>query len=256
MKPVFSSGQWAAPDELRMPPPRTVRVSKAGVWATIGAAVLWAVAIALFVLWGDMAVKLLRQSVLRGEGSETYGVVTRVWKVGRSHRKWVDYTFTANGVVFTGDSHVPDEMWYNLHENKPLSIRFLSSNPSVNHPAAWGDSAVPYLVSLLFPAALAALGVSSGRRLCIQRRLAIEGAPTAAVVTRSLPGKDGTSRVEYEFPTDGCGTAKGAGWVDERAEVGATVCAVYIPGNPRLNRPYPLPYCRALRPRVSDHLKT
>jgi hypothetical protein len=50
--------------------------------------------------------------------------------------------------------------------------------------------------------------------------------------------------VEYQFRTEDGRTVKGGGWPENRLEIGATICVLYLPQNPRLNQPYPMSYYR------------
>jgi hypothetical protein len=97
---------------------------------------------ALALAWtGWYSVDTLRQmqhrDALRTSGMETTGDVTRLWSSGHGMYHKVSYTFTVNGTVFAGEALAPKENWDSLQDRGSLLVRYLSTNPAINHPGAW-----------------------------------------------------------------------------------------------------------------------
>jgi len=238
----FAEG-WTAPRELTGESPRKTRLWKMGISTAIVATV-FLVGAAVFLLWAGMqaAQQTARTAALRREGREAAGEVRRLWVSGRSLTPWVGYAFRANDLTFTGKSKVPKHLSRGFREASPLPVRFLPSSPAINHPAAWEDSALSDWAVLVVPVAPAALGFIFLMQLRGQRQLGAEGVPAAAVVTKCTRGIKGGWWVDYQFRTEDGRMAKGGGWPESRLEVGATICVLYLPQNPRLNQPYPMSY--------------
>ncbi len=193
-------------------------------------------------------VVMQHKAAIRRESSEVAGEVKRLWTTGRSSNPTVSYTFTVNGTSFTGKAYgVPRELWKTLRVSSPLLIRYLPENPEVNHPSAWEDSATS--LSLLLPdigmLILAALGMMLPVQLRAGRRLVAEGTPAVALITKCSPakGRRGIS-IEYEFRTEDGRLVKGISRYDSPQEIGASICVLYLLGDPRQNRPYQSLYYR------------
>ena len=85
------------------------------------------------VLWicvgqGD---NMRQRSALRQDSAEVTGKFTHLGRAG------VRYTFIAYGGTFSGSSAVPPRLMRGLEESSSIGIRYLPSNPAINHPAAW-----------------------------------------------------------------------------------------------------------------------
>jgi hypothetical protein len=234
-------GGWTAPLELTGALPRKPHLSDDGRGLAIVATV-FLLAASAWVLWASIrAVKQTAQTAaLRREGLHAAGEVKRRWNVGRSLTPWVRYAFTANGVAFTGESRVPDHFLGGLREAGPLPIRFLPSNPAINHPADWEESAFSAWSMLIVAAAPAVLGIMVWASLRGDRQLLIAGVPTAGVITKCSPGSRGGWSVDYQLRTADGSVAKGASGATSRLDAGASICVLYLPRNPRRNRPYPM----------------
>lgn len=232
----FSEG-WTAPTELTGALPRKTRMTRGGIKMVVGAT--------LFLLGGSTLIlfyfcwtaqEMARTVALRRGSSEATGVVTRLWKARST--QMMSYAFTANGFALTGECSVPVDHLAGLREADPLPVRFLSSNPAMNHPAAWEgpdpDWWVPFVFSAVFPACGIVLIVGLRR----DRQLLAEGVPTAGVVTRRSRGSRGGYAMEYQFRTENGRVAEGSGGCWNRPEIGSTVCVLYLPQNPRRNKAY------------------
>ena len=158
----------------------------------------------------------------------------------------VEYTFAVGGLFFTGESRVPKQIWPGLREGGSLPVRFLPGSPAANHPAAWEAPALRAWGPLIIPIVPAAFGILLLAQLRGQRRLAAQGLPATAVITKCGRGSKGGFWVEYEFQTADGSSAKGRGWPDCHMEVGATIVVLYLPQKPRLNQPYPMSYYRVV----------
>jgi Protein of unknown function (DUF3592) len=237
----FSSiGAATIPSELTGPLPRRSRLSGNGSQMAIVAALMLALAVA-FALWVgiDRAQQLQHRAALRHDGQEAVGDITRLWSSGRSLKTRVSYTFIANGISFKGEARVPGQLVHSLRESDTVPIRYLPANPSVNHPAAWEWSALLDWDSFVAPIIGVALCLFLIVPLRSEHQLVAEGLPVAGVITQCSPGKRGGFSVTYDFRTQDGSVTKGNGWSRARQEVGATVCVLYLPHNPRRNEPYP-----------------
>jgi hypothetical protein len=229
---------WTAPTELTGALPRKTRMARGGKQMAVGGTLflLCGSAVLLFC-FREPAQEMARTAALRRGSSETTGVVTRQWSKGRSG-EMVSYTFTASGVAFTGECSVPIGHLAGLREADPLPIRFLSSNPAMNHPAGWEGPDPDWWVPCVFSAVFPACGIVLIIGLRRDRQLLAEGVPTAGVVTKRSRGSRGGYAMEYQFRTEDGRVAEGSGGCWNRPEIGSTVCVLYLPQNPRRNKAY------------------
>ena len=146
------------------------------------------------------------------------------------------YTFHANGIALEGRSPAPGQLWETLRETGDLAVRFLPSNPSINHPAAWEESALPGWGAFVVPAIPAAVGLLVLAKLRRTRRLVAEGVATAGVVTKCYRGGKGSWWVNYDFRTADGKAANGT--YNVNLPIGVVICILYLPRNPDRNQPY------------------
>jgi hypothetical protein len=222
---------WTAPPELTGALPRETRMSEEGAgWATLVAfMMLAAMALAVWIPVAQARQKA-RTEALRREGREAAGKITGLWR--KSNK--VIYAFNANGVALTGEADAPRDTWDGLRIADPLAIRFLPSNPAINHPAGWEASS--NWAPLVAPALLAVGVILILTDLRGQRRLVAEGVATAGVVTRCCRGRQGGWAIDYQFrAADGTVVTGSRGG---RLEIGAIICVLYLPQDPRKNQPY------------------
>ena len=225
------------PPELTGPTPRRVRFDR---WLLIMPTLLLAVFSGIPTY---QALRLIQQrNALRRNSKEVLGWIDEVWHAGRAHVPTVSYTFVVHGINRTGQAEVPKRIYATLHSGDVLEIRYVPSDPSINHPASWEWSAgwenfvVPVigLASVIFYRAL----------LRRQRHLAVEGIPAFATVTGTSRGRNGPI-VKYEFRTDG-GIYQGSDSSPGRKATGTRICILYLPNDPNRNGIYPLSAYRVL----------
>jgi hypothetical protein len=238
--PVSFPENWTAPRELTRALPRETSMTGSALFMAViaGLMILGCVPLFLFIRTQDNRVKA-RNEVLRTQGREATGEVQRLWRTsGKESRNMVKYAFTANGVRLNGQSSVPSARWDKVRRAGFLPIRYLPSDPAVNHPAAWEQSTEPAWAPFTAPAMLAAGGSFLVFILRRQAQLMAQGLPAVGVVTRSSRVKGGWA-LRYQFRMKDGGVASGSSHVRRRGEVGATVCVLYLPQNPRRNQVYP-----------------
>lgn len=226
---------WTAPSELTGALPRKTRMAPGGVQLVVLATV--------FLLWGGTwlffccrgaAQEMARTAALRrGSSRETTGEVT--WVSSRAPHR-LSYAFTANGVALTGECSLPSHLYFRRGDN--LIIRFLPSNPAMNHPADWEGPAPDWWVPCVFAAFLALISTPLIVSLRRDRRLVAEGVPVGGVVLKCSPRGRGGWTAKYEFRTEDGRVAEGSSDCWNRLEAGSAVCVLYHPQNPRRNKAY------------------
>ena len=152
--------------------------------------------------------------------------------------RFLDYSFTAEGRYFTGHAFMPDRIQAILRESDPLPIRYLPSNPSINHPSDWEDSAVLDCFPFSLPIAFLLISVIVYVSMRIDRPLVTNGMPAVAVITKCTPHVRGGITVKYKFRAEDGSEMKGSSGYDSLQEIGASICILYLPWNPRRNQTY------------------
>lgn len=230
---LHSAAELIIPPELTGPLPRTTRMSGNSSQQALMAAVFLAIAAAL-MLWLsiDSIHQARNRAALRQQSSETSA------EVRRTMRSVVHYTFTVNGTSFTGKAAIPRHM--RIRDSDPLLIRYLPSNPSVNHPAAWEWSESDGWARIVSPFIFVGSGLLLLFLLRAERRLVAEGVAVVAVITECSRnrGRSGGFIAKYEFRTADGSPATGSGWYADPKEIGARICVLYMPRNPKQNGPY------------------
>jgi hypothetical protein len=248
------SRPWEPPDGLGYSRLREVRLTGGGVAMLVFAALLAAGGVA-----GGIALNFEsnRQSetsrLLQQQGVHADATVTRLWRSGgKDAQGWASYRFTYEGATYEKQLKPPRRIWANLKEGATLPIRFLPSNPVVSHPELWSDQPAPLWLSYLLGALLilpAGLLVVAVRR---QSRLLSEGQAAQGVVTRHKRADHGKTANYYEFRVLSGAVAKGRTVSRHAIEIGAPVCIIYDPDNPRRSATYPLPFVRLANVRKSQ----
>ncbi len=227
-----------SPQELSGPLPRRIRLSGNLAYllkvVTLGIGLLVAL-----VLWMSIgAVHQMRQrSALRQGGVEAMGEITQLGRAGKGGYM-AHYTFAANGRTFSGNAEVPDELMQSLGESNSLPVRYLPSDPGINHPAAWEWSLLSFCIGVAFPITFAAGGGIPLAKYYRRRRLVTVGAPVAGLVTQCV-FKRLFFLYSYEFTTEKGETFSGSGRSAVNQEIGESIWILYLPQNPRQNLPYP-----------------
>jgi hypothetical protein len=228
------------PSELRGPLPRRVQMS-----STDASFLLVVVVVCLGI--GSIAVgfecfnatKQMRQRTALGrDGLITTGKVSATH--GGHGDSMVSYTFNANGTKYVGSAEMPNYRLI-LHESDAITIRFLPSEPTINHPADWDWSGGGNLMPMLFALFFVTMGSVALLVLLRDRKLAREGKPVQAVVIDCNPDK-AQFRLLYEFRTTDGLSVKGSCNCAEEYEEGTQVWILYLPKRPRRNHSYPMEY--------------
>ncbi len=244
------------PSELTGPLPRRLQTTGSGIYSLIVSTVVLAFTV-LMALWGakNTVQQIEHRAAIRRDGVETVGEVTRIWK-GR-HASTIDYTFTMNGTLFTGKAELPWQLQNDVERSNSLNIRYTPMHPEINHPAAWEWSFIRWLplstdlihvpdfsaeFGWLFGSLMwGSIGLVYLIALGRERTLVAEGVPATAVVTKCSPPKGRSGIViKYEFRTlDGRVINGRSGGYDRLREIGANICILYLPQNPKRNQTYP-----------------
>lgn len=221
------------PSELTGQLPRRTRLAKNGIVSVILLTILLVVAGALSFRPGMNAMQEMQtRAALRDLGSDAVG------KVGRTRGYYLDYSFTVDGRSFTGHALMPDRIRDSSQDYDPLLIRYLPSNPAINRPAGWEESDPAVWLSLLLPILLLLISAVMLVWMRIDRRLAAEGTPAVAVVTKCTVHGRGTNTFNYEFRTEDGRVIEENSQSYSLQEIGARICVLYLPQNPRRNLPY------------------
>ncbi len=235
---VTFPSNWTPPRELTRALPRETRLSGRGMFNVI-LSVVFMVAALFLGLWlkNQTAQQTSHTQQLRSQGQEARAEISKLWQSKSTHM--VGYAFSANGMRIHGQAEVPDKVWPTIQKAGFLPVRYLPSDPSVNHPAAWDQESLPDWFPVMIPVLWA---VGSGIllfNLRRQRTVATEGVPAAGVIVKCTRIKGGWA-ARYQFRTPDGAVAKGRDRVWHRVEPGSTVCVLYLPDNPRRNNLYPV----------------
>jgi len=234
------------PPELSTPVPRIIRQSDSRRRTNTNAAfMLGLVVIGALNICIDPALQVHRRSVLRQEGTKVVpGEIIEFKEHGRP-TDVVSYTFTANGKTVIGKAGAPLNLRQTLRESKVLAVRYLPSNPAINHPAAWE---YPYeheplwldIFVLVLYASIVFLPSFFLYKFHKERKLLTWGKPAVGVVTKCVSVRR-AFRLKFEFRTETGTTFDGGGWSLLPQSIGAEIWILYLPRNPRLNLLYPHP---------------
>jgi hypothetical protein len=192
-------------------------------------------------LWNQSQDQAAERDRLEREGVTAEATLTRVWRTGgkdSTHR--ISYTFDAGGQSVEGSSRVPREIWRSLKEGDRIPIRYLPTDPSNNHPAAWPTNVTPEWVVIFVPVSFISVTGLLAWMLRKQWRLLAEGRPAPGVVTKSRQVKN-QKILHYQFRTIDGAIHKGRSNARQLMRAGEPVCVLYDPENPRSSQVYPLP---------------
>lgn len=179
------------------------------------------------------------RALLRSNGRDVVGEVTSL-SYPRHGPTSVHYRFAFNGVTYWGNAEEPDAgPGISFNKSDKILVRFLPSNPAVNHPNAWEWSPTIGWVWASFQIFFWAMGGLALVALCRDRTLARKGNVASGIVT-SCVSKDRSFRIEYEFRTAEGAPMKGNTDREVEYETGAKVWVLYLPQRPRRNDLYPL----------------
>jgi len=223
--------------------PRPIRLTGGGYALVVVAALLVLGGIAAGVLLAVSADRReTRQALLRREGRGIEAQVTRVWKTSdKEHHPMAAYGFEVDGRKYSHSVRVPGRIWKGLATGSRLAVVYLPSDPALSHPRDWAQDRTPVWAPFLVGCLFSGIGVGMLFLLSRQMGLLSEGRPAPAVVTKYSPGQHGQKNVHYEFPLLSGALVKGKSGPRRRLpEIGATICVIYHPDNPRRNATYPL----------------
>jgi hypothetical protein len=244
---VASSDRAAltAPSELAGPLPRRVTLNFDGdARYLLIIVLLFFVGGGIWLVWKGYndVLQFQHRTVLRSDGRDVIGEVTG-FSFGRERPTTVNYRFTVHGVTYSGsadEARTPGP-GTSLNKSDKILVRFLPSNPAINHPKAWEWSAFIGLEYIAFQVFFMAMGGLALAVLWRDRKLAREGRVAEGVVT-NCTRKNGSFRVEYEFRTeDGVPVKGNSDCVDEYG-ASARIWILYLPQRPRRNHIYPLSF--------------
>jgi hypothetical protein len=240
MDPQFAFPEnWAPPRELTRALPRETQLTGRGKFMMVMAWIFLIAVVPVYVwMHNQEAQTKANTELLRTQGQEANGEIVRLWRRDRGRVPMVGYAFTANGVRLTGEASVPSTMWSSIQKAGFLPVRYVPSNPAINHPAAWEAGTPPDWMAFLVPAMLAVGGGLLLWKIYRQSQLAAEGTPSAGVVTKCFRVKNGWM-VRYQFRLKDGTVASGRDQIYRKLEAGAPVCVLYRSENPRRNQLYP-----------------
>jgi hypothetical protein len=230
------------PSELAGPSPRKVQLNSSPDAKYLLVIVLvFFVGGLIFLGWNgyDDIKQFNQRAVLRSDGSVVVGEVTG-FSIARNAPIGVSYRFIVNGVTYSGEAKEPPD-GTSLEKADKIAIRFLPSNPAINHPVAWEWSAAIgwyFVVGEVFFTSMGGLALAV---LLRDRRLAREGKVAAGIVT-GCARDDRWFRVDYEFRTEGGVLMKGHNDFKDEYGAGARLWILYLPQKPHRNRSYPLSF--------------
>jgi len=238
---VSSKRGWTPPDGLERARPREVRLTRGGKALVALAAALWVGALAsgigLYLLSSRQAAE---QRQFQEQAADGIGEVTRLWRSrGESTQRWVAYRLSVNGLTYEDQAKLGRRAWGALRVGDQIPLRHLPSDPSVSQLRGREPEPMPAFVASLTAGALALTAGCVLLPLRTQRRLLALGRPAPARVTRHAKDQHGTS-FDFEFGVLSGAKVKGKGGPRSKPPaIGATICIVYEPDNPRRSAPYP-----------------
>jgi hypothetical protein len=219
----------AIPSELTGQLPRRTRLARKGIVFAIVLAILLAIGAVATFRAGVKGLRLTQtRTALRQESNEVIG------RVDKKTRSEFYYSFLVNGSTFTGRASIQLQTF---QVSDRLPILYVPSNPSLNHPLAWEEPTAVIWFPFFGPVVLIVIALVVYLSMRWDRRLVAEGRPAIAVITNCALQKSGFS-VKYEFQTEDGVVTKGNSSSDTDQEVGARVCILYLPRNPRRNQTY------------------
>jgi len=234
--------RWGPPEGLSYSGPRPVRLSRQGlVLVCLGGIFGLCASIIGPMAFRAIHSKIERDRLLSKDGVVAAGTVTRVWKEsGKTETPMVSYRFTASDREFIGQSQMRTGAWRGIQPGDPLVVRYLPSQPKVNQPAQGVPNPPPEWLAWMPALMFVWPPIVFWFMIRAQWRLLADGVPVRAVVTRINRSKKINAHYEFKIPA---GTSvRGKSPVSRRSvpDVGAQVCVLYNPENPRKNSLYPL----------------
>jgi hypothetical protein len=232
------------PSELTGPLPRKVQMSEGDARFALMLVWLFFVGGSLFLAWlcYDYVRQFQQRAGLRSDSREVVGEVTG-FSYPRLAPMSIDYSFVVNGVIYSGAANKPatPRPGTSFDKHDQIRIKFLPSNPAINHPSGWEWSPAIGWITTAGSVFFWTVGVFSLALLLRDRKLARKGKVAAAVVT-SCTRKDRRFDIKYEFCTGDGTPMKGKSDCADEYGSGARVWILYLPQKPRRNNMYPLSF--------------
>jgi hypothetical protein len=173
------------------------------------------------------------RALLRSNGHVVVGTVTP------PSRCCTYYRFNVDGRSYQGKAEEPLFTSVISHVSDQILIRFLPSNPAINHPDSWEWSLYCGLDYMILVTLSWVMGSVALIALCRDRNLVRKGRVAEAIVT-SCVRRDRLFHIEYEFRAVDGTPMKGHADRKEESEAGARVWVLYLPELPKRNDLYPL----------------
>jgi len=223
--------------EINAKIPRKVRPSDETKTALVPALIVFGVLVVLTVWYVHSKVQEARHiEAVSREGLDAPARVTKVRS--NRHGSSVYYSFRFGGAVYQGEVNSDDMIW-DAHVGENIPIRFLPSDPSVNHPTPWDlwvwSDFIFVTVLLVSFGAMAKLAVF----VYLERRLARIGWVTDGEVIACAP-KGSNFRVDYEFFDENHTQFDGADENSDEYKAGSSIRVIYLRKNPKKNDTYPM----------------
>lgn len=236
-------------DEINVKIPRHVRLSDDGRSSLKTALIALGIALAVLAALSTYVVHQWQQRLaLDREGLEANAQVTFVSSGrGGSH---VYYVFRAAGLEYRNSAPWNPGVG-RLSEGSTITVLYLPSDPSVNHPEGWGWWDFGLLFMCVYIGALPAyLGVRAGWNLLRDWHLARHGLVTDGTVTLCVPQRSGNNfMVDYEFRTQTDFRTQQEEELIEGSDndchdeykTDAKIRVIYLRNHPARNSSYPIP---------------
>jgi hypothetical protein len=174
-----------------------------------------------------------QRAELRSDGRIVAGTATE------PTRGYTNYRFSIHGRLYLGKAGEPLFNPPLIHPTDQILVRYLPSNPNINHPDSWEWSVYVGLESIALTGFFWIIGVAGLVALWRERKLARNGKVAAGRVIRCYR-KDRLFQVDYEFYTEYGGLRQGHCSRVDQFEVGSKVWILYLSQQPRRNDLYPL----------------
>jgi hypothetical protein len=229
----------AVPDELLGQTPRQVYISGSLPYFLTVIVLLFLVGGGTAIGWWGFNALQQKQhrAALRSNGRVTSGRVTNLTEAHGD--SYVYYTFTVDGARYFGRAQIGGDFRGPLHKSDEIAIRFLPSDPAINHPDAWEWSMTEQLLPILFFVFFLGVTVWGLAYIRRERELARNGKPVQGIVTNCAPQKD-WYQVAYEFRTEDGEHMSGASDSQDSYETGQKIWILYLSKRPHINHAYPL----------------
>ena len=179
------------PSELSGPVPRRIRFSDSSRLLPFVLAALIGLTFIAGILYSVYAVgQVQRRSALRRNGVDAEAKITFLGRVGKGGYV-VRYTFTTVDGPVSDKAEVPSELVSSLEGSTTTTIRYLPSNPAINHPATWEWSLLSEWPMIFVLIGFLTVGAVPSAMLHRQRNVLALGKPVPGVCRKMSRGGQG-----------------------------------------------------------------